>query len=126
MLAEALFQSGLPPSVLQVLTGYGNVIGDPLVKDERVRMISFTGGIEAGKRISQLAGIKKIGMELGSDSPVIVWDDADIAWAVESCVSGAFWAAGQNCIGFVVAQSEYTDIHSLKSQNSAIKKGRID
>lgn len=59
MLSEALFQSGLPPSVLQVLTGYGKVIGDPLVKDERVRMISFTGGIEAGKRISQLAGIKK-------------------------------------------------------------------
>jgi glyceraldehyde-3-phosphate dehydrogenase (NADP+) len=52
MLAEALLQSGLPPSVLQVITGYGNVIGDPLVKDERVRMISFTGGIEAGKRIS--------------------------------------------------------------------------
>lgn len=99
MLAEALLKAGLPPLVLQVITGYGSVIGDPLVKDERVRMISFTGGIEAGKRISQLAGIKKIGMELGSDSPVIVWEDADLDWAVESCVSGSFWAAGQNCIG---------------------------
>ena len=98
-LAEAFLKAGLPPLVLQVITGYGSVIGDLLVKDERVRMISFTGGIEAGKRISQLAGIKKIGMELGSDSPVIVWEDTDIAWAVESCVSGAFWAAGQNCIG---------------------------
>lgn len=99
MLAEAFLKSGLPPLVLQVITGYGNVIGDPLVRDERVRMISFTGGIEAGKRISRLAGIKKIGMELGSDSPVIVWEDTDLEWAVESCVSGAFWAAGQNCIG---------------------------
>jgi glyceraldehyde-3-phosphate dehydrogenase (NADP+) len=99
MLAEAFLKAGLPPSVLQVITGYGSAIGDPLVKDERVRMISFTGGIEAGKRISQLAGIKKIGMELGSDSPVIVWEDTDLEWAVESCVSGAFWAAGQNCIG---------------------------
>jgi glyceraldehyde-3-phosphate dehydrogenase (NADP+) len=98
-LAEAFLKAGLPPLVLQVITGYGSVIGDPLVKDERVRMISFTGGIEAGKRISQLAGIKKIGMELGSDSPVIVWEDTDLDWAVESCVSGAFWAAGQNCIG---------------------------
>ena len=62
-------------------------------------MISFTGGVEAGKRIAQFAGIKKMGMELGSDSPVIVWKDTDIEWAVESCVSGAFWAAGQNCIG---------------------------
>jgi glyceraldehyde-3-phosphate dehydrogenase (NADP+) len=99
MLAKALLNAGLPPLVLQVITGYGSVIGDPLVKDERVRMISFTGGIEAGKRISQLAGIKKIGMELGSDSPVIVWGDTDLEWAVESCVSGSFWAAGQNCIG---------------------------
>lgn len=99
MLADALMKAGLPPQVLQVITGYGSVIGDPLVRDDRVRMISFTGGIEAGKRISQLAGIKKIGMELGSDSPVIVWKDADLDWAVNSCVSGAFWAAGQNCIG---------------------------
>jgi glyceraldehyde-3-phosphate dehydrogenase (NADP+) len=98
-LAEALVEAGLPPMALQVLTGYGAKIGDPLVQDERVRMISFTGGIEAGKRIAHLAGIKKIGMELGSDSPVIVWKDADLDWAVESCVSGAFWAAGQNCIG---------------------------
>ncbi len=98
-LAEAFLKAGLPPLVLQVITGYGSVIGDPLVKDERVRMISFTGGIDAGKRISRLAGIKKIGMELGSDSPVIVWEDSDLEWAVESCVSGAFWAAGQNCIG---------------------------
>ncbi len=98
-LAEALLEAGLHPLTLQVITGYGSVIGDPLVKDERVRMISFTGGVEAGKRIAQLAGIKKIGMELGSDSPVIVWEDTDLDWTVESCVSGAFWAAGQNCIG---------------------------
>lgn len=98
-LAEALLEAGLPPLTLQAITGYGSVIGDPLVKDERIRMISFTGGIEAGRRIAQLAGIKKMGMELGSDSPVIVWNDTDLDWAVESCVSGAFWAAGQNCIG---------------------------
>ena len=98
-LVEALLEAGLPPISIQAITGYGNEIGDPLVSDERVRMISFTGGVEAGKRIASLAGIKKIGMELGSNSPVIVWKDADIDPAVESCVSGAFWAAGQNCIG---------------------------
>lgn len=98
-LAEAFLQAGLPPDVLQVVTGYGAKIGDPLVADERVRMISFTVGVEAGKRIAEKAGIKKMGMELGSDSPVIVWKDADVDWSVESCVSGAFWAAGQNCIG---------------------------
>jgi len=98
-LAEALLEAGLPPVVLQVITGYGSEIGDHLVRDQRVRMISFTGGVEAGKQIAGVAGIKKIGMELGSNSPVIVWEDADLKEAVESCVSGAFWAAGQNCIG---------------------------
>jgi len=98
-LVEALLEAGLPPAAMQLITGYGSEIGDALVSDERVRMISFTGGVEAGKRIAGLAGIKKIGMELGSNSPVIIWKDADIDEAVESCVSGAFWAAGQNCIG---------------------------
>ncbi len=98
-LVEALVEAGLPPEGIQLITGHGSEIGDILVSDDRVRMISFTGGVEAGKRIASLAGIKKIGMELGSDSPVIVWKDADLDLAVESCVSGSFWAAGQNCIG---------------------------
>ena len=99
MLVDAMVEAGMPPQAIQVITGYGGEIGDALVSDERPRMISFTGGVEAGKRIASLAGIKKIGMELGSDSPVIVWKDTDLQLAVESCVSGAFWAAGQNCIG---------------------------
>jgi len=98
-LAEALLEAGLPPSVLQIITGHGVEIGEPLIKDERIQMLSFTGGITAGKKIVSIAGIKKLGMELGSNSPVIVWNDCDIDWAVASCVSGAFWAAGQNCIG---------------------------
>jgi glyceraldehyde-3-phosphate dehydrogenase (NADP+) len=75
------------------------MLGKILVPDERVRMVSATAGLEAGESIAATAGIKKIGMELGSNSPVIVWADASVDWAVESCVSGAFWAAGQNCIG---------------------------
>ena len=98
-LAEAFLDSGLPAECLQVITGEGNKIGPVLVKSDDIRMVSFTGGVEAGKNITQLAGIKKIGMELGSNSPVIVWHDADLTLAVESCVSGSFWAAGQNCIG---------------------------
>jgi glyceraldehyde-3-phosphate dehydrogenase (NADP+) len=98
-LGEALMEAGLPADVLNIVTGHGHEIGDMLVRDSRFRMISFTGGLEAGQRITQLAGIKKIGMELGSNSPVIVMEDCDLPWAVASCVSGAFWAAGQNCIG---------------------------
>jgi glyceraldehyde-3-phosphate dehydrogenase (NADP+) len=62
-------------------------------------MISFTGGVEAGEEIMKNVGLKKVGMELGSNSPVIVWGDCKLDMAVESCVSGAFWAVGQNCIG---------------------------
>jgi len=98
-LTEAFFEAGLPKDILQCLTGHGAVLGDAMVSDERVRMVSFTGGLEAGKHITTKAGLKKIGMELGSNSPVVVWKDADIEWAAETCVSGAFWAAGQNCIG---------------------------
>jgi len=98
-LAQCLLDAGLPGEIISVVTGHGGEIGDALVSDKRVRMISFTGGVEAGERIAKMAGIKKIGMELGSNSPVIVLDDCDMHNAVESCVSGAFWAVGQNCIG---------------------------
>jgi len=98
-LVETLVEAGLPSLAIQAVTGSGSEIGDLLVSDERVRMVSFTGGVEAGKQVARQAGIKKVGMELGSNSPVIVWKDADLELAVDSCVSGAFWAAGQNCIG---------------------------
>ncbi len=98
-LAELLLEAGLPPRALNVVTGPGGEVGEALVTDPRVRMISFTGGVEAGLRVTRKAGLKKIGMELGSNSPVIVLEDCDLDAAVESCVSGAFWTAGQNCIG---------------------------
>jgi len=98
-LAECLLDAGLPAEILSVITGHGHEIGDALVSDERIRMVSFTGGVDAGKIVAKNAGLKKIGMELGSNSPVIVLDDCDLKPAVESCVSGAFWAVGQNCIG---------------------------
>lgn len=98
-LARAFQQAGLPPGVLNVVTGPGSQVGNPLVAHPKVRMVSFTGGVEAGLAITRLAGLKKIGMELGSNSPVIVMADADLERAVADTVSGAFWAAGQNCIG---------------------------
>lgn len=98
-LAELLLEAGLPPSILSVVTGPGGTVGAAMVSDPRVRMVSFTGGVDAGLDVTRAAGLKKIGMELGSNSPVVVLADCDLPAAVESCVSGAFWAAGQNCIG---------------------------
>ena len=97
-LAKAIHEAGAPAGVLQVITGPGREVGDVLVTDSRVRMISFTGGNSVGEAIACKAGLKKLGMELGSNSPVIVMADADIDLAIEANVSGAYWAAGQNCL----------------------------
>jgi glyceraldehyde-3-phosphate dehydrogenase (NADP+) len=98
-LGEAFVAAGLPPKVLNIVTGRGSEIGDVLVSHPAVRMITLTGGVDAGIEILKRAGLKKISMELGSNCPVIVCDDADMSKAIDLSVSGAFWAVGQNCIG---------------------------
>jgi len=97
-LARAIHDAGAPPGMLQVITGPGREIGDLLVTDPRVRMVSFTGGLNTGRAIMDKIGLKKVGMELGSNCPVIVMADADLDLALSANVSGAFWAAGQNCL----------------------------
>jgi glyceraldehyde-3-phosphate dehydrogenase (NADP+) len=98
-LGEAFMAAGLPPKVLNIVTGRGSEIGDVLVSHPAVRMITLTGGVDAGLEILKISGLKKISMELGSNCPVIVCEDADMSKAVDLSVSGAFWAVGQNCIG---------------------------
>jgi glyceraldehyde-3-phosphate dehydrogenase (NADP+) len=116
LLGQALLEGGIPPRALSILTGRGEEIGEPLVADERVRMVSFTGGLEAGRRVARHAGLKKIGMELGSNSPVIVLGDCDLEAAVELTVSGAFWAAGQNCIGAQRVYVERSIYHAFEAR----------
>ncbi len=97
-LVELFAATELPAGVLQLITGAGAVIGDQLVSDPRVRMVSFTGGPLVGHKVLAQAGLKKISMELGSNCPTIVMGDADMDLALEATVSGAFWAVGQNCL----------------------------
>lgn len=115
-LAELFEEAGLPKKVLSVITGKGSVIGDTLIQHDDVQMISFTGGVETGEKITKKAGIKKIGMELGSNSPTIVLNDADLNKAVESTVSGAFSAAGQNCIGVQRVYAEHDIFEEFKNE----------
>lgn len=98
-LAQILYDVGLPREMLSVITGQAEEIGDVLIADPRIRMISFTGGLKTGTHIAHQAGLKKLAMELGSNSPAIILEDADLDRAVEATVSGGFWAAGQNCLG---------------------------
>lgn len=95
---ECLIDAGLPPVVVTVATG-GAALGKALVAHRAVRMVSFTGGFVTGEQIAHTAGLKKLAMDLGGNAPVIVMADCDLDDTVDSCVSGAFWAAGQNCIG---------------------------
>lgn len=127
LLAEAFDHAGLPEKVLSVITGSGSEIGDTLVSHPSINMVSFTGGLNTGEAIAKKAGLKKLSMELGSNSPVIVLDDANIDEAVSSCVSGSFGAVGQNCIGVqrVYIQEGVYDTFSEKfvSQTKQIKTG---
>ena len=97
-LTEILLEAGLPEEAIQCVTGPGGEIGDALTGDPRVRKITFTGSMEVGDRICRNAGIKKITMELGSNSPLIVMSDADIEKVAAATVSGGFGNAGQVCI----------------------------
>ncbi|MEM3675557.1 MAG: aldehyde dehydrogenase family protein [Thermoplasmataceae archaeon] len=85
-------------SVAAVLASGGGAVTDFLVTSPDIKMVSFTGGFEAAQRLVQKAGVKKYGMELGSNSPVIVWGDADLDLAAEAVCDAAFESQGQNCI----------------------------
>ena len=97
-LARVLEESGVPSGAFNVITGSGGTIGDLLVTDERIAMITFTGSAEVGKRIKQLAGMKRVTLELGSNSAVIVEEDGDVNQAVPRIVAGGFGNSGQTCI----------------------------
>ncbi len=96
--AEIFEQAGLPEGALNVVTGRGSVIGDQLVKDSRVKMVTFTGSVEVGLGIKEKAGLKKVTLELGSNSAVIVDGAEDMAAVAARCVEGAYSFAGQVCI----------------------------
>lgn len=97
-LVDLLIDAGLPDEIITVVHG-DRELAQALTSAREVRMVSFTGGFATGEAIARNAGLKKLAMELGGNAPVIVFSDADIPAAVEACVSGAFWAAGQNCVG---------------------------
>jgi len=97
-MARIFEECGLPAGALNVVTGPGGAIGDMLVFDSRVAMVTFTGSVDVGLRIRNLAGMKRVTLELGSNSAVIVEDDADLDEAVLRCVAGSFAHSGQVCI----------------------------
>lgn len=97
-LVEALLEAGLPEAAIACITGPGGMLGEAICKDDRIRKISFTGSVEVGKQICAMAGLKRVTMELGSNSPVIILDDADLELAASAVAVGGYANAGQVCI----------------------------
>lgn len=95
-----LNEAGLPPGVLQVVTGSGSVIGESLICDPAVRRVALTGSSETGRRVMELAGpdFKRITLELGGSDPMIVCPDANLRKAINGAVIGRYWNAGQQCL----------------------------
>ena len=99
LLAETAEEVGLPPGVLNLVSGTGPVVGEAIAAHPDVDMVSFTGSTRAGRRVSELAAgtIKRVALELGGKSANVILDDADVATAVKVGVSDAFQNAGQKC-----------------------------
>lgn len=150
LLVEILNEAGLPLEVVTIVSGPNELVQE-LIEAKSVRMVSFTGGFTAGEAIAKSAGLKKVAMELGGNAPVLVFGDVDLQATVNSCVSGAFWAAGQNCVGtqrilihrslyqrfreeFVAKtialkvgnpESEQTDVGPMISEEAAIRAQQV-
>jgi len=97
-LGEVLAAAGLPAGALNVVVGSGSTVGEQLVADPRAAKITFTGSAAVGRRLTAVAGIKKLTLELGNTSPVVIAADADLDLAAQKCAVGAFYNSGQVCI----------------------------
>jgi acyl-CoA reductase-like NAD-dependent aldehyde dehydrogenase len=98
LLAELETEAGLPPGWLNVLVGPASEIGDVLIEDERVKALTFTGSGAVGWKLAERAPKKRVKLELGNATPVIIAEDADIDTAAQAMAANAFSFAGQSCI----------------------------
>src|SRR5271165_616346 len=129
LLAEACEAIGLPPGVVNIVTGYGPVVGEAIASHPGVDMVSFTGSLRAGRRVGALAAdsIKKVTLELGGKSAFIVLDDAPFDKAIPAGARNAMMNSGQTCSAWtrmVVPRSRYQEALALaKSAISSLKVG---
>lgn len=94
---EILEKAGIPPGVINLVTGSGDQAGLPIVRHKSIRCISFTGSRETGLQITKEVGIKKVGLELGGKNGIIVLEDADLSLAIDGVIWGGYGTTGQRC-----------------------------
>jgi acyl-CoA reductase-like NAD-dependent aldehyde dehydrogenase len=105
-LCEILLEAGLPNGAINFIVGSGGTVGEWLVTDPRVDKITFTGSPDVGRHILSVAGIKKVTLELGNTSPVVVAPDADLDFVAQRAAVGAYYNSGQVCISVQRIYSE--------------------
>lgn len=96
-LIKILEKAGIPKGVVNLVTGKGEEVGNAIIKNKKIKAISFTGSRDTGEFILKNSGIKKIGLELGGKNPIIIMEDADLDLALEGVLWGAFGTSGQRC-----------------------------
>jgi aldehyde dehydrogenase (NAD+) len=129
MLAEAYEEAGFPPGVFNVVTGGGGAVGEPILKHDLVRVVSFTGSTEVGRDISVACAptFKRLHLEMGGKNVIMVMEDADVDLAVDGSLWGAFGTAGQRCTAssrLVVHEKVYDEfVEKLAKRVKAMKVG---
>jgi acyl-CoA reductase-like NAD-dependent aldehyde dehydrogenase len=127
LLAELEEEAGLPPGWVNVVVGPAAEIGDELIKDDRVRLITFTGSGPVGWKLRERAAKKRVNLELGNATPVVVAEDADVSLAAAKVAQNAFSFAGQSCISIqrvYIERSVYDEfVQTLLPLVEALKVG---
>ena len=125
--ARLAAEAGLPPGVLNVVQGYGDEAGQPLVEDSRVAVVSFTGSTAVGRMIARVAGerLAKVCLELGGKNPLVVCDDASLEAAAQAAALSAFSNAGQRCAAgsrLIVFDAVYERFRELVVERARAQK----
>jgi aldehyde dehydrogenase (NAD+) len=127
VLADVLYEAGLPPEMLSVLTGDPREIADELLTNEHVDLVTFTGGVPIGKYIAAKAVYKRQVLELGGNDPIIVMDDADIEEAATLAAAGSYKNSGQRCTAVkrMLVHERVADefVEKLVAKTRAVKCG---
>jgi betaine-aldehyde dehydrogenase len=127
-LAEVIHEAGFPPGVFNLIMGNGEDVGEALVSNPKVDMVSFTGSTRAGKRVGEIASqsIKRVALELGGKSSSVVLDDADLAKAIKGTLNSCFLNSGQTCLAhtrLLIPESQYDEAKMIAL--AAVEKMKI-
>ncbi len=120
---QIMLNNGLPSKMISIVTGKSSEIGNELVSNQKIDMVTFTGSTEIGRKLSNIAGIKKLTMELGGNDPLIVLEDGNLDKAVKLASVGAYSNAGQACRGIkrIIVIESIADVFAKKLKDETEK-----